>query len=448
MSDLRNRFPHGFRWGAATSAFQVEGAPRQSSKGPSIWDVWAQIPGRVRHADAARAACDHFHRYADDVRLMQSLNLNAYRFSISWSRVLPAGRGTVNEAGLDFYDRLVDELLAADIQPLVTLYHWDLPAALQFELNGWLSEALPNIFADYAEVMFKRLGDRVTQWVTLNEPWVSVTAGYFAGMHPPGVKDQQSGYRAGHQLLRAHAAAVERYRAAGQPGEIGLAINSTYAYPASDSPEDRAAAERALLDFAGWFADPPVFGDYPAALREAYGEWLPAFSTEDERRLKDSVDFFGINYYFSDIVCHHPTGGPLAYRRDRPAERVMTVTDWPVMPEGLADLLKWFWQRYEKPLAVTENGAAFDDQPNADGFVKDDDREAYLQEHIRACAAALDAGVDLGGYYVWSLMDNLEWSEGYSKRFGIVRCDFQTQKRTIKASGRWYADFVGRAADS
>jgi beta-glucosidase len=443
MSDLRRRFPSDFRWGAATSAFQIEGASTAAGKGPSTWDVWESIPGRIRGRDRGASACDHYHRYRQDVALMQALNLNAYRFSVNWARVLPAGRATVNAAGLDFYDRLVDELLAAGIAPLITLYHWDLPAALQFELNGWLSEDLPEVFADYGEVLFRRLGDRVQQWVTLNEPWVSVTAGYFAGLHPPGVQDRRLGYLAGHQLLRAHAAAVERYRGMNPKGRIGLAINSTFAYPFEDGAEDAAAAERALLDFAGWFADPPVFGDYPEALRAAYGDLLPPFSEADMRRLRNSVDFFGINYYFSDIVRHDAEAGPLAYRRDRPAERVVTVTDWPVIPEGLTALLRWFHDRYGLPLAVTENGAAFADQPNAEDFVQDDDRRDYLEQHLAACAEALAAGVALNGYYVWSLLDNLEWSEGFSKRFGIVRCDFATQRRTVKASGRWYAEFIG-----
>ncbi len=435
-------FPADFRFGAATSAYQIEGAHEADGKGRNWWDDWADEPGRIQHAPTVHTTCDHYRLFADDVARMRDLNLNAYRFSVNWSRVLPNGRGQINPAGLDFYSRLVDELLAADVAPMITLYHWDLPSALQRDVNGWLSDEIVDVFADYAEFMFRRLGDRVSTWMTFNEPWVSVIAGYLDGVHPPGVKDRRLCYQAAHQIIRSHGAAAERFRNALPDAELGIAINTTYAYPASNRAADRAAAERAMLDFAGWFTDPVVFGDYPAEVRAAYGDLLPALSDVDQRRLKTSTDYIGVNYYFSDVVAHADDDGPLRLKRDKPVDRIVTVTDWPVVPEGLKDLLLWFHERYGKPLAVTENGAAFDDQPDENEFVQDDDRIAYLRDHLAACAAAMEAGVDLRGYYAWSLLDNLEWNSGFSRRFGLMRTNFETQQRTMKASGRWYADFI------
>lgn len=442
-------FREDFLWGAATAAYQVEGAAREDGRGPSTWDVYCDIPGRTRDGDSGLVACDHYHRYRDDIALMRRLNLNAYRFSVSWPRVLPGGRGRVNEAGLDFYARLVDGLLDAGIEPFVTLYHWDLPAALQFELGGWLHADSAHVFADYAEIVFRRLGDRVRHWLTLNEPWVAVDAGYFHGVHPPGVRDRVLGYRAGHNLLRAHAYAVQRFRALNggrSGGGIGFALNSTYSFPASDSEPDRRAAERAMLNFAGWFLDPPVFGDYPRELRERLGALLPEFGDADAAALRGSVDFLALNYYFSDVVRDNPDAGPMGYELIPQPDAPRTAMGWPIMPDGLHRLLCWLSERCPGlPVYITENGAAFDDQPDADDFVNDRNRIDYLRAHLAAAAQAARTGVDLRGYFVWSLMDNLEWTEGFSKRFGIVRCDHATQRRTIKASGLWYADLIKTA---
>ncbi len=437
-------FPGQFLWGVATSAYQIEGAAAEDGKGPSIWDVFCATPGKTARGETGDVTCDHYHRYREDVDLMRQLNLRAYRFSLSWPRVLPRGRRSVNDKGWAFYDRLVDTLREADIEPFVTLYHWDLPAALQTELGGWAHPDLPHIFADYAAMAFDRLGDRVRYWITLNEPWCVVDHGYFHGRHAPGVKDRPLGYRVGHNLIRAHGYAVERFRAARhEPGAIGLAINTNYSFPASDAPEDLAAAERAMLNFGGWFADPPYHGDYPAVLRERLGALLPEFTPEDSRLLKRSMDFVGLNYYSADVVRHAPGVGPMELEYVTQPDKARTTMGWPIVPEGLYRILHWLRRRYPGlPITIAENGAACDDQVDEGGFVDDQDRIAYLRDHIAAAGRAMAEGVDLRGYFVWSLLDNLEWADGFSQRFGLIRCERATQKRTMKASGRWYADLI------
>ncbi len=437
-------FPESFLWGTATSAFQIEGATAEDGKGPSIWDVFCAAPGKIACGDTGNTACDHYHRYQQDVDLMRRLNLRAYRFSISWPRVLPRGRGSANSKGWAFYDRLVDALCEAGIEPVATLYHWDLPAALQTELGGWAHADLPNLFADYAEQAFDRLGDRVRYWLTLNEPWVVVTAGYLQGVHPPAIRDRTLGYRVGHNLLRAHAYAVARYRAARHNhGAISLALNLNWNAPASDTPEDVNAAERAMLDFGGWFGDPPFYGDYPILMRERLGSLLPQFTAEDSRLLKGSVDFLALNYYLGDLIRHAAGSGPMETEVVPRPDAARTAMGWPIVPDGLRRVLHWLNKRYSGlPIYITESGAAFDDQADETGFVHDQNRIAYLRDHIAAAGAALAEGVDLRGYFVWSLLDNLEWSEGFAKQFGIIRCDHETQERTIKASGRWYAELI------
>lgn len=443
-------FDESFLFGTATAAYQIEGAASQDGKGPSVWDEFCSIPGKTTNGDTGEFACDHYNRWREDIALMKRLGLRAYRFSISWPRVMPTGRGAVNRAGLDFYSRLVDELLAADIQPFVTLLHWDLPLALQTELNGWLHGDLPRVFAEYATVIYDCLGDRVTNWMTLNEPWVTVEAGYFHGVHPPAVRDRALGYRAGHNLLRAHAYAVAAYRAgANNRGAISFAMNSSFSFAASESRLDIAAAERAVVNFAGWFTDPAYYGDYPALLRERLGTMLPAFSTEDSRLLKGSMDFLALNYYTSEVVRHSDNGGPMQVEVVPQPEFRHTEMNWAVRPDGFHRLLVWLNRRYPNlPLYVTENGAAFDDRPNAEGFVNDQNRIDYLRDHFAAARQAMADGVDLRGYFVWSLLDNLEWAAGFSKRFGLIHCDRTTLKRTIKQSGLWYADFIAHGGET
>lgn len=433
-----------FLWGAATAAYQIEGAPFADGKGPSIWDVFCRIPGRTAAGDTGETACEHYYRWREDIAWMKRLNLRAYRLSLSWARILPQGRGVVNTAGLDFYDRLIDELRAADIEPLVTVYHWDLPAALQFELGGWASDDLPSIFADYAQIAFDRLGDRVQWWMTLNEPWVVVDAGYFHGVHPPGIRDRAQGYRAAHNLLRAHAYAVERYRASRSGGgRITFALNSSFSFPATRDPADAAAAERAVTNFAGWFGDPAYFGDYPAVMRERLGDLLPAFTLQDTKLLRGSMDYVALNYYTSEVVRHAAGAGPMEYEIVPQPHVAHTLMNWPVRPDGFYRLMRWLNQRYAGlPFVITENGAALDDRADATGFVNDTARIAYLRDHICAAMAARDEGVELRGFMVWSLLDNLEWAAGFAKRFGLIRCDHATQQRTMKASGHWYARLI------
>ena len=443
---MATAFPASFLWGAATAAFQIEGAAAADGKGPSIWDVFCATPGKTARGETGQVACDHYHRWREDVELMRRLNLRAYRFSISWPRVLPQGRGKPNERGLAFYQRLVDALRAADIEPFVTLYHWDLPAVLQDRLGGWAHADLAHVFADYAELIFRRLGDRVRYWLTLNEPWCVAVAGYCDGTHAPGIRDRALGYRVAHNLLRAHAYAVERFRATrSSDGAISFALNMPYSFPASDNPADVDAAERAMLNWGGWFGDPAYHGDYPALMRERLGALLPEFTRTDARLLKGSLDYLALNYYTSDVVRHAPGVGEMEIETLPQPDAPRTEMGWPIVPEGLYRLLHWLAGRYAGlPVYITENGAAFDDRPDADGFVDDRDRIAYLREHIAAAGRALAEGVDLRGHFVWSLLDNLEWAEGFAKRFGLVRCDFLTLKRTIKASGRWYAELIAR----
>lgn len=438
------RFQPDFLWGAATAAYQIEGAAYADGKGASVWDAFALIPGKMVPGENGEIACDHYHRWREDIALMKRLGLKAYRFSIGWPRVLPHGRGALNDAGVAFYDQLIDTLLAHGIQPLVTLSHWDLPLALQYELNGWLSDDLPRIFADYATAMYDRFGDRVKTWMTLNEPWVTVDGGYFHGAHPPGIRDRRLGYRAGHNLLRAHAYAVAAYRAGKHnQGQISFAMNSSFSFPATKSKADIDAAERAVVNFAGWFTDPPYYGDYPALLRERLGDMLPAFTAEDSRLLKGSMDYLALNYYTSEVVRHAEQAWPMQYEVVPQPDVFHTETNWPVRPDGFYELLVWLNRRYPGlPFYITENGAAVSDKPNAEGFVDDQKRIQYLADHFAAAHRAMKAGVDLRGYMVWSLIDNLEWSAGYSKKFGLIRVDRQSLQRTIKASGLWYAKVI------
>ncbi len=454
MDEMKSKEPNDprevrrsrFLWGAATSAYQIEGASQEDGKGPSIWDVFCAKTGATTRGETGETACDHYHRYREDVELMKRLNLGAYRFSVSWPRVMPAGRGAVNSRGLDFYDRLVDALCAAGIEPFVTLYHWDLPQVLQDELGGWVCRDMAMIFSDYAGVVYDRLGDRVRNWCTINEPWVVVKAGYMDGVHAPGIRDEQAGYWAGHNLLRAHAYAAARYRNHRYGnGQISFALNTSYSYPASGSAADVAAAERAMMNFAGWFAQPVYDGDYPALLRERLGPLLPEFTYEDQQLLRGSMDTIALNYYTSDVVRHATGAGPMETELVSQPDVLRTAMDWPIVPEGLHRLLHWLSDHYPGlPIYITENGAAFGDRAVENGFVDDQDRISYLREHMTAMEQARSEGVDVRGYFVWSLMDNLEWAAGFDKRFGLVRCDFKTQKRTIKASGEWYAGWISR----
>ena len=434
-------FPADFLWGAATSAYQIEGSPLADGAGPSIWHEFAHTPGRTRDGDTGDSACDHYRRYREDVTLMRELGLNAYRFSVSWSRVLPEGRGPVNPHGLDFYQRLVDALPEQGIEPMLTLYHWDLPAALD-RLGGWPNPDSAGWFADYARTLFRALDDRVRFWVTLNEPWVVVDGGYLHGSLAPGLRNPFAAPFASHHLLRAHAAAMQAYRAEGRH-QIGLVVNLEPKYPAAETAEDLAATMRADAYWNRHYLDPVFLGAYPPELAEIFGAAWPAFPEADLGALRQPPDFLGINYYSRQVVRHDPGDWPLAAARVRQARQTHTALDWEVYPQGLTDILEWVANRYGPlPLYVTENGAAFYDPPQADGEIADPLRRRYLRDHLRAALAARRNGVDLRGYFAWSLLDNLEWAHGYSQRFGLIHVDFATQQRTFKASARFYAEVI------
>jgi beta-glucosidase len=435
-------FPPAFLWGAATSAYQVEGSPLADGAGPSIWHRFVRTPGRVVDGETGDIACDHYRRFASDVALMKSLGLTAYRFSVSWSRVLPEGRGRVNPAGLGFYERLVDSLLAAGIQPMATLYHWDLPAALD-DRGGWLNPDVADWFADYASVVYRALDDRIRLWATLNEPWVVSDGGYLQGALAPGHRNRFEAPIASHQLMRSHGKAVQAYRAEGRH-QIGLVVNIEPKYPASDSPADVAATARAHAYMNRQYLDPALLGSYPEELREIFGEAWPEWPAADMALIRQPLDFVGINYYTRNVTRHDALAWPLRAAPLRQKQATYTETGWEVFPQGLTDTLLWVKQRYgDIAQYVTENGAAFFDPPMAEnGRIDDPLRVDYLRKHIGAAAEALRRGVDLRGYFAWSLLDNMEWSLGYSKRFGLVHVDFESQARTPKASARYYAQVI------
>lgn len=437
-----DRFPEGFLWGAATSAYQIEGSPLADGAGPSIWHRFAHTPGRTANGETGDVAVDHYHRWADDVQLMRDLGLSAYRFSISWSRILPQGTGAVNAAGLAFYDRLVDALLAAGIQPMVTLYHWDLPAALD-DRGGWLNSDIDKWFADYVTIVGRALDDRVTLWNTLNEPWVVSDGGYLHGPLAPGHKNLYEAPIASHNLLRAHGRAVQAYRAIGKH-RIGIVVNLEPKYPASDDPADVAATRRADAYMNRHYLDPVFFGRYPDELREIFGDAWREASARDMELIAQPIDFLGINYYTRNVTRDDPTVWPVRVRGVHQPQHVYTETGWEVFAPALTRVLLWVKERYgDLPLYITENGAAIYDPPTPiDGRVDDPVRTWYLREHLLAAREALRQGVNLNGYFAWSLLDNYEWSLGFAKRFGLVHIDYATLERTPKASARYYSEVI------
>ena len=440
-------FPAEFLWGAATSAYQIEGSPLADGAGPSNWYRFSHTPGRTRNGDTGDVACDHYRRWRDDVTLMRELGINAYRFSISWSRILPDGTGRVNSRGVAFYDRLIDALLEQQIQPAVTLFHWDLPLALE-DRGGWLNRDSADWFAEYARVMYGVLGDRVPMWATLNEPWVVMDAGYVHGVHAPGRRHWNEAPIVAHNLLRAHALAVRAYRAEARE-RIGIVVNLEPKYAATDRAEDVAATARADAYMNRFFLDPLLLGSYPAELRESFGEDWPDFSDEDLHLITEPIDFLGINYYTRNVVRHDATAAPLRTARVRQENAAHTELDWEVYPEGLYDTLLHVRSRYRAlPLYITENGAAFSDPAVApDSGVEDPRRVAYFRDHLREVARARAAGADVRGYFAWSLLDNCEWAEGYALRFGLYHVNFTTQKRTPKSSARYYTDVIRSNGD-
>ena len=446
MTSSSVEFPADFVWGAATAAYQVEGSPLADGAGPSIWHRFSHTPGRVKDGDTGDVACDHYRRWPEDVQWMKRLGLNSYRFSVSWSRVLPDGRGKPNPAGLAHYERIVDALLAAGIAPNITLYHWDLPAALD-DRGGWLNPDVADWFGDYADLMFRTLGDRVPMWATLNEPWVVTDGGYLHGVLAPGHRSAFEAAIAARQLMRSHGRAVRAFRArvGSTPARrIGLVVNIEPKYPASASDADRAATARADAYMNRQFLDPALLGSTPGELPQVYGEAWVDWPDDELALARQPLDFVGINYYTRAVVRDDPT---VWLQRASPVRQPLathTETAWEVYPRGLADVLTWFKTRYgETPLYVTENGSAFYDPPSVEGDrLEDPLRQSYLRQHLLALHSALQAGVDLRGYYAWSLLDNLEWAHGYSKRFGLIHVDYATQKRTPKGTSRLYAEVI------
>ena len=434
-------FPDVFLWGAATSAYQIEGSPLADGAGPSTWHRFTHTPGRVLTGETGDVACDHYRRWRTDIALMRELGLGAYRLSISWSRVLPEGTGRINAKGLDFYKRLVDGLREAGIAPMVTLFHWDLPAALD-DRGGWLNRDIAGWFAEYAEVLFRALDDRVAWWATLNEPWVVSDGGYLHGTLAPGHASPFEAPIAAHNLLRAHAAAVQAYRTVGRR-EIGLVVNLEPKFPASQSSDDVTATARSDAYMNRQFLDPVFLASYPPELPGMFGEAWPVFPASDLDAIRQRVDFVGVNYYSRGVMQLDPSVPPeCAVRVPQPGS-VYTEMNWEVYPRGLSDTLLWIKERYgDVPLFITENGAAVADQALPGGGFSDPLRVAYLRDHLRAARSAIAAGVDLRGYFVWSLLDNLEWNHGTSKRFGIVHVNFTTQRRTLKDSAHFYAEVI------
>jgi beta-glucosidase len=431
-------FPPEFVWGAATAAFQIEGATDVDGRGESIWDRFAHTPGKVANGDTGDPACEHYFRWREDLELMRTLGLEGYRFSISWPRIQPDGRGPANAKGLDFYRRLVEGLREREIAPLVTLYHWDLPQRLQDE-GGWASRETAERFAEYAELVFDGLGDTVDAWVTHNEPWVSAFLGYAYGSKAPGLQDWRTALAASHHLLLSHGRVVEAFRGAGRNGRIGITLDLTQVYGEPD------AARRLDGHRNRWFLDPILRGGYPADTVELYEEhvgMLDFIQREDLAVIAQPLDFLGVNFYQPAVV---RSGGAEPLRVELlPADGRRTAMGWRVEPDSLTALLVRLKRDYgEIPLMITENGASFDDPPlDGNAVVEDPDRLEYLREHIAAVGRAIESGVDVRGYYVWSLFDNFEWEHGYASRFGIVHVDFESQRRTPKLSALWYRDLI------
>jgi beta-glucosidase len=449
------RFPAGFLWGAATAAYQVEGATNEDGRGPSIWDTFCRIPGKIANGDTGSVACDHYHRMPGDVDLMASLDLRAYRFSVSWPRIQPEGRGPANQRGLDFYRRLVHELLEHGITPMLTLYHWDLPQALE-DAGGWPARDTAYRFADYATAVFGALGDQVPIWTTLNEPWCSSFLGYAAGIHAPGRTDPALALAAAHHLMLGHGLAIRAMRAHRDDGaQHSVVLNFSVTYPATDSVLDIDAARRVDGLSNRFFAEPLLRGRYPAdVVADLAGQGGWEFVEDgDETTIAAPLDLLGINYYSCTRVRRrdqeavaepspYPGCGDVEFLKPSGPS---TDMGWEIHPQGLTELLLRLATCYpEVPLLVTENGAAFPDTPDRHGRVHDARRVEFLDTHVRAAYAALQRGVDLRGYLAWSLLDNFEWAEGYSKRFGLIHVDYDSQRRTVKDSGRWLHDLIVR----
>ncbi len=458
-SERTLQFPEGFLWGGATSAQQVEGSLLEDGAGKSMWYGFARTPGHVVGGDLQDVACDHYRRYREDVALMREVGIDGYQFSVSWARVLPDGTGRVNQAGLDFYDRLVDELLAAGISPMTVVYTWELPVRLA-DLGGWTNRDCADWMAEYATVLFDKLGDRVNQWLTMCEPMSVAHYGYVVGELAPGVRDLHAGLRATHNTLLGHGKTVQAFRASGAKGEIGIINAMADIQPASDAPEDVAAAERTDAYYHSLYLDPIVKGRYPELLKDWFADAWPEYDEADLQVISTPMDFIGVDYYCRSVVAADtdgdsaggvaeeigaagPIGGQLARMLEikvLPPQGEVSGIGWEITPDALYNVLALLRDRYDMPIYITEIGNAFDDVVEADGSVNDERRLNYIRDHLVEAHRAIEDGVDLRSCFIWSFTDTWEYNLGYGARFGLVYVDYETQQRTVKASGRWFGE--------
>ena len=448
-------FAKDFVWGAATSSYQIEGTGRDSGKGQNIWDVFTKEPGRVYEGHTGDIACDHYHRFREDVAYMKELGLKGYRFSIDWSRVLPEGPGQVNEKGIDFYNALIDELLEQGIEPYITLYHWELPYEI-YKRGGWMNPEIVEWFGQYARLVAERFSDRVKYFFTLNEPQCFVGLGFLQGCHAPGVKAPlRDTFEMAHNALKAHGRAVQMLRAYGKQNvQIGYAPTSGMCYPEKETPKDIEAARKALFALpddlsnwtwnVSWWSDPVILGKYPEEGMKKYEKYLPVITDEDMKLISQPIDFYGQNIYNGRCIRMGTDGRPEEVRR--PAGFPKTATNWPVTPEALYWGPKFLYERYRKPIYITENGMACHDTVSQDGKVHDPNRIDFLARYLKNLKRAAEE-IDIRGYFQWSLMDNFEWDKGYAERFGIIYVDFETQERIWKDSAYWYRDLIHRNGD-
>jgi len=437
MSD-QYTFPRGFIWGTATAAYQIEGGVNEDGRGPSIWDTFAHTPGKIDDNTTGDTTCDHYHRYPEDIALMKDLGIRNYRMSLSWSRIFPEGTGKINQKGLDFYNRLTDGLLEAGITPYMTLFHWDLPQALQ-DKGGWASRDTALAYRDYAETATKALGDRVKNWMTHNEPWVHAFVGHLYGAHAPGLKDLKTALQSAHHMLLAHGLALPVIRANAEGARAGLVNNLEWIESASEDIRDRDAALRHDGAFNRWFLDPLYYGSYPQDMMEWYGTDAPEIQTGDMKIISTPMDFLGVNFYTRRIIAHESQGNFLNCRQVRyPFMKKSDYEEWENNAEGLYRLLIRLKKDYGNPeLMITENGTPLQDKPEK-GEVHDPERIDYLFRHMGAAWQAIQDGVRLKGYFVWSLLDNFEWCLGFTKRFGLIYTDYESGTRIVQDSGRWY----------
>ena len=440
----RSDFASDFRWGSSTSSYQIEGAAHEDGRGESIWDRFCATSGHIRDRSSGEVACDHYHRWPQDLDIARSLGTNAYRFSIAWPRIFPVGRGSVpNQLGLDYYSRLVDGMLERGLEPWATLYHWDLPQALQ-DQGGWASRDTVDAFVEYADVVSRHLGDRIKHWITHNEPWCTAFHGNFEGVHAPGIKNFKTALQVSHHVLVSHGMAIPVIRRNVPNARIGAALSLHPLKPASESMQDAAATRRHDGLRNRWFLDPLHGRGYPQDIWTILGDNAPIVQDGDLATIAAPTDFLGVNYYFPEIVADAPGAGVMSTRVVESKDVERTAFGWEVSPEGMVVLLNRVARDYRPAeIYLTENGSTYDDVVTEAGSIEDIQRRSYLVRHLLAVKKIVDMGVPVKGYFAWSLLDNFEWAEGYLRRFGLTYVDFQTQKRKLKASGQWYQTFLG-----